>query len=288
MPESTHVSSNAAQIEAWNTTVGRTWVEFQDHLDRQVQPLGLAAMRALAPSAGEHLLDIGCGCGQSTVQLAERVGKDGAVMGVDVSLPMLEVARRRPAPVGAARVVFHHCDAQVDALGTMQFDGAFSRFGVMFFAEPVLAFKNITHALKPGGRLAFVCWRPLQENPWLRVPLEAARPYLPASAAADPDAPGPFAFADAARVRSLLVSAGFSAVTAEPLDMLLGGADLEATLTLNLRMGPLGAALRESPEVLPLVVGPVREALRHHLTDQGVRIGGAWWVMTARKAADHK
>ena len=176
--------SNAAQIQDWNAAVGRTWTQFQEQLERQLDPLGREALRALAPMPGEHILDIGCGCGATTLDLAVRVGPVGSVVGVDISVPMLDVARRRPRPADAGAAEFLQLDAQYDPLGSV-FDAAFSRFGVMFFSDPVAAFKNILTSLKHGGRLAFVCWRRLEENPWVRVPLEAARPFLPDAAPAD-------------------------------------------------------------------------------------------------------
>lgn len=283
MTERVETSPNAAQIEHWNTAAGRTWAQFQEQLDRQIESLGQEALRALAPRPGERILDIGCGCGQTTWDLALRVGHAGSVVGVDISAPMLEVARQRVRPGHASRAEFLQFDAQNGALGSAVFDAAFSRFGVMFFSDPVAAFRNILASLKSGGRLAFVCWRSLEENPWMRIPLEAARPFLPSAATPDPSAPGPFAFAEASRVRSILREAGFASVTTTPFDSLVGGTDVEHTLQLALRLGPLGAALREHPELEPVVVGPVREALRNYLTAAGVRMPSATWIISARK-----
>src|ERR1700722_8312023 len=187
---------NAAQIDYWNAAAGETWSTMHDQLDRQIEPLGLEAMRRLAPQSGEQILDLGCGCGQTTVALAERVGRAGAVLGVDISRPMLEVARSRPLPADATQPAFREGDAQSDDLGASVFDAAFSRFGVMFFSDPAAAFANIRAALKPAGRLGFVCWRSYPENLWMRLPIESAQPLLAPAAPAAPTAPGPFAFAD--------------------------------------------------------------------------------------------
>ena len=162
IPRIPATSSNAAQIEYWNATAGEAWAQFQDTLDRQVEPLGLAAMDALCPREGEHIIDIGCGCGQTSLALAARVRPTGSVVGVDISQPMLDVALRRPRSTDL-EVGFRKLDAQTGELGHGLFDAAFSRFGVMFFGDPVAAFANIHASLKPGGRLAFVCWRPLNE-----------------------------------------------------------------------------------------------------------------------------
>src|SRR5262245_3973744 len=171
-------SSNIAQIEYWNTKAGETWAKFQEALDRQIEGLGLAAMDALKPKEGEHIIDIGCGCGQTSLDLGSRVGAAGSVVGGDISKPMLEVARRRPRPAPDLRVTFRLLDAESDDLGGGCFDAGFSRFGVMFFGDPVVAFTNIRRSLKLSGRLVFVCRRPLNQNPWMRAPLEAALPLF--------------------------------------------------------------------------------------------------------------
>jgi len=273
---------NAAQIDYWNATAGETWSTMHDQLDRQIAPLGLEAMRRLLPQPGEQILDIGCGCGQTTVALAERVGRAGAVMGVDISRPMLEVARERPLPPEAAQPTFREADAQSDDLGESVFDAAFSRFGVMFFSDPVAAFTNIRAALKPSGRLVFVCWRPYPENLWMRIPMEAAQPLLAPAAPADPTAPGPFAFADPERVRSILGQAGFTAVTIERHDTRIGGGDIDQTVALAFRVGPLGRALQETPDRLPEVAKAVKAAITPFDTPRGVLMPAAVWIVQAR------
>jgi SAM-dependent methyltransferase len=193
----------------------------------------LAALQALSPAASEKIVDIGCGCEDTTLDLSVRVGPTGRVVGVDISVPMLETARRRTPPKSPARPEFRRLDAQSGYLGRELFDAAFSRFGVMFFSDPVAAFENIRASLKPGGRLVFVCWRSLAANPWMNEPLEAARPYLPHAPETDQAAPGPFAFADAARVRSILEAAGYRSVTIQPFDARIGGAGLEQSVKLS-------------------------------------------------------
>ena len=276
-------ASNIAQIEYWNTKAkaGETWAKFQEALDRQIQTLGLAAMDTLRPEKGEHIIDIGCGCGQTSLDLGSRVGAAGSVVGVDISKPMLEVALRRPRPAPNLRVTFKQLDAQSDDLGDGCFDAAFSRFGVMFFSDPVAAFTNIRESLKPSGRLVFVCWRPLNQNPWMREPLDAALPLLPPIAPFDPIAPGPFAFADAGRVQSILAEAGFGSVKVSPFDAAIGGANLEQTLQLALNVGPLGAALRENPERAETVADAVRDLLSKYATPNGVLMPAAVWIVSA-------
>jgi SAM-dependent methyltransferase len=281
MSTSDDSSVNAAQIEYWNATAGETWALFQEQLDRQIAPLGLEALRVLAPATGERIIDIGCGCGQTSLDLARRVGRNGHVVGVDISAPMLDVARHRPLSGSALRPQFREVDAQSVDLGHSVFDAAFSRFGVMFFSDPVAALSNIRRSMKPHGRLGFVCWRPLSENTWMLAPLNAALPFLPPPPPADPLAPGPFAFSDAARVRSILLDAGFGLVTIEPFDAMIGSGDIEQTLALTFKVGPLGAALRENPQQKGNVADAVREVLTHYATPAGVLMPAAVWIVLA-------
>jgi len=279
-------SANAAQIDYWNATAGLTWAEMQGQLDRQIEPLGLRAMEGFNPQAGETVLDIGCGCGQTTVALAERVGASGAVTsgavtGIDISRPMLDVARARPTPADAVKPRFIEIDAQTGDLGEGVFDGAFSRFGVMFFADPVAAFANIGRSLKPKGRLTFVCWRPFAENLWMRAPVEAAAPLLPAMAPPDPDAPGPFAFADPVKVWDILAAAGFAAIEIRPFEAMIGGGTLDEAVALALRVGPLGGAMREHPHLAAPVGEVVRRALAPYEAQHGMRMPAAVWIVRA-------
>jgi len=275
---------NDAQIDYWNSTAGETWAKWQHQLDRQIDPLGREALRVLAPRPGEHVLDIGCGCGQTSLELAAAVSPAGSVVGVDISRPMLDVARARLRASPGMPVEFRQADAQAEVLGGRAFDAAFSRFGVMFFSDPVAAFANIRKALKPGGRLAFVCWRALAQNRWMLAPLEAARPFLPPQEPADPEAPGPFAFADDRRLRSILGDAGFSAVKTTPFDTRIGGGDLEDSLQLACRIGPLGSVLRDHPHRLDAVSAAVRASLAPYLTPAGVLMPAAVWIVSADAA----
>ena len=276
---------NAAQVDYWNAIPGQTWARYHEALDRQIAPLGSAALRRLALIPGERVLDVGCGCGHTTLEIAARVGTAGVVTGVDVSAPMLDIARRRPLPAAAGRVEFRQADAQTADLEPSAYDAAYSRFGVMFFSDPVAAFANLRASLKPRGRMSFVCWRPLETNPWLLEPLQAARRYLAPATPTDPDAPGPFAFADDARVRSILSDARFEDIEIHPFDAQIGGATLEETVQLALRVGPLGAALREQPPAAELVADAVRTVLSRYSTPSGVRMPAAVWIVSARTDA---
>jgi SAM-dependent methyltransferase len=269
---------NADQIDFWNGPAGETWVALQERLDRQLDPLGRAALAALAPRGGEHLLDVGCGTGQTTVQLGDAVGQSGRVVGVDVSEPLLAAARGRNR---SAQVSFLHADAQTHAFDH-PFDAIYSRFGVMFFSDPVAAFANLRRALKPGGRLAFVCWRAEAENPVMTVPMAAAARSLPPIAPPpDPHAPGPFAFADGARLARILQAAGFRNLDVSPHDEPIGGNDRQATLELALCLGPLGRFLREHPDLRAGVADAVRDAIEPFIVDGIARLPSATWIVKA-------
>jgi SAM-dependent methyltransferase len=272
-------SANAGQIAYWNDAAGQTWAEMQGPLDRQLEPLGLAGMAALAPKPGERILDIGCGAGATTVELAARVQPGGAVTGFDISRPLLEVARARNAPPGVA---FVEGDVQSAGFEPASFDAAFSRFGVMFFADPVAAFANVHKALKPGGRLVFVCWRTMAENPIMTAPMAAAAKHLPPPEPPAPGAAGPFAFADPERVRGILEAAGFREIGFAPHDEKIGGGDLRTSVGLALRVGPLGGMLRETPDKRDAVVDAIRTALAAHEGPDGVKLDSATWIVSAR------
>lgn len=273
--------ANAQQVAYWNESAGPTWAELQAPLDRQLAPLGRRAMSELDLGPGRRVLDIGCGAGETTLSLAQTGAE---AVGVDISRPLLEIARSRSE--GRADVTFLEADAQTHPFPPGSFDAVFSRFGVMFFADPAAAFANIRRALKPGGRLAFVCWRTPAENPIMSLPMQAALAHVDASPAPpEPGAPGPFAFADPDRVRAILGAAGFENVAITAHDEAIGPGDLETTLSLALRVGPLGALLRENPEKRDAVIAAVRAALAPHDGPDGVKLGSATWIVTAASPA---
>ncbi len=278
---------NAQQIEYWNEVSGARWVELNDVIDAQITSLGEAAMARAAIATGERVLDVGCGCGQTSLQLAERVGDSGAVVGIDISAVMLERAQARAKEAGHSNLEFRNVDAQIEPF-TASFDRLFSRFGVMFFAEPEKAFANLLTALRPGGRLTCVTWRALGENPWMMVPLAAAAKHLPPSGPPpDPTAPGPFAFADSTRVEAILAAAGFEEIAHEAVDQEIlvgGGRTLDQTVEFVMQLGPLGAVLREvDSELRAKVLTDVRTALEPYEHESGVKMSAAVWIVSARR-----
>ena len=286
MPPLTANGPNAEQIRHWNEVAAPRWVASEAMLDAQIAPLGLEAMERARVAAGERVLDVGCGCGQTTLQLAAKVGPRGSVTGIDISTPMLERARARAAERELAQVRFLNADAQTTAVGAAAFDLVFSRFGVMFFSDPRAAFANLRASLAPGGRVAFVCWQDLKLNPWMRVPLLAAAQHITLQPPSGPDAPGPFSFAAPARVRAILEGAGFADVAIDPLELelVVGGAggNLEQAVEIMLELGPMAAAMREAdPALRPRVADAVREALAPFASPAGVKLGSAVWIVRA-------
>ncbi|MEN8185026.1 MAG: class I SAM-dependent methyltransferase [Myxococcota bacterium] len=277
---------NAEQIAYWNEQTGPKWVRLQQRLDEMIGPLGQAGLDRVKPVPGERALDVGCGCGASALEIAERVGAEGSVLGLDISSVMLERAEARAREQGLGQARFLAADAQTHPFQEPRFDLVFSRFGVMFFSDPDAAFRNLHAALAPGGRLGFVCWQAVARNPWMLVPLSAAAPLLELPPPPSPEAPGPFAFADPDRVRRILASAGFEDVALEPLEseISLGGeASLEEAVAFVLDIGPTAAVLRDQPEPREAVTAAVRGALAPFARPDGVRLPCSAWVVTARR-----
>ncbi len=280
------MNDNTVQIDEWNGALGQRWVEEQADIDAIARPFGLAALEQAAPQLGERVIDVGCGCGGTTFELARRVGATGHVLGVDVSRPMLAAAQARLAQWPDAPIAFREGDASVAELPA-DFDLMYSRFGMMFFADPVAALRHLRGALRVGGRLVFVCWRQPRDNPWAVTPLMAARRALGLEPPpADPHAPGPFAFADDERLGSLLTHAGFDDVALRRFDapLRMGATPADATAKM-LRIGPVARLAHEvGPDQRPLVVQAVQAALAPlAAADGSVTLQGSTWVVSASR-----
>lgn len=287
MPESE--GPNAAQIEYWNEVSGPKWVRLSDDIDAQIAPLGREVMDRAGLRPGLRILDVGCGCGLTSIELALRVGESGAVVGLDISGPMLASARTRAAERGIQNIEFVQADAQTHDFGADLYDRIFSRFGVMFFADPIAAFANLRRALAPDGTLHFACWQGIDKNPWMQVPVAAIARHIEIPLPVDPNAPGPFSFADADRLRGILEDAGFEDIRIDALDRdadLGGGKSLDDTVDFIVQMGPAGAAYREaSPEVQRAAARAVRDAVAPYQSDSGIVMSAGIWAVSARPGA---
>ncbi len=269
----------AEQASFWNGPGGQGWLAAYGRIERSLVDINRDVLALAAVQPGERVLDVGCGTGDTTAALAKTAG---SVLGVDISEPLVAAAKAKDI----ANAAFVVADAATQAFEPGSFDLVFSRFGVMFFADPVAAFANLHRALKPSGRLAFVCWRTPQENPWGLVPLQAARPFLPPMPRPGPEDPGQYSFGDRARVERILKEAGFVASRLEPLDRPIWmGSDVAEVVANADRFGPMARAFAETPpEQAAKAKAAIADAVAPHAGPDGVRMPGACWLVSARAA----
>jgi SAM-dependent methyltransferase len=278
---------NAAEIAYWNGPGGQRWLDRQQQQDALLAPIAELLMDRAAATAGESVLDIGCGCGTTSIALARAVAPRGRVLGVDVSAPLLARARQL-APKGLP-IDFALGDAAVFPFEAGGADLLFSRFGVMFFADPTRSFVNIRGGLRGGARVVLACWREPRENSWLLLPLQEAYRHVPRLPEVGPEAPGPFSLASEPRVRRILTDAGFTAVKLEPINLSLDLADgrgLDAAVDTALSIGPASRALDGQPPALRTAAAvSVRAALARYQVGNRVPLPGAIWIVTATNAS---
>lgn len=293
MPGAATTQANARMRQYWDQEAGGNWAAQQELLDAQLEPVNTALLARAALQPGERVLDIGCGCGATTLAAAERIGAEGRVLGIDLSGPMLLRADQRAAAAGlAARVETLRADAQTHSFSsgsTGDWDAALSRFGVMFFDDPSVAFANIASALRPGGRFVFACWQERERNPWIDAAARGALRHLEPPPPPEPGAPGPFSLADPDHTRSLLEGAGFAEVAVEAFDEPIRMADLETASRLWVDVGPVAGMVREQqpgPELLEAVRLAVRDELRRFdsADGSGLVAPAAAWIVAARCA----
>ncbi|MBL7258074.1 class I SAM-dependent methyltransferase [Paractinoplanes lichenicola] len=257
----------------WNGPSGQAWVETQALMDGMYRPLEELLLDAVSARQPASVLDVGCGTGGTTVALAARLGPGSNCVGVDISEPMIEAARTR-----GGTATFLRADVQEHEWPPDSFDAVMSRFGVMFFDDPVRAFGNLRRA---APSLHFVAWRAIEENPFMTAAERAAAPLLPAMPPRRPTGPGQFGLADAAQTRSILASAGWTDITIEPIDITctFPEADLVGYFT---RLGPVGVALRDTDDqTRTQVIDTVRPAFTPYIHGPEVRFTAACWLVQA-------
>ncbi len=279
--------SNEEQLEYWNGEAGERWAQQDEMMARLLQPLAEALIDHADLSACRSAIDVGCGGGSQSLLLAKHLGAGAQVLGVDISGPLLNVARNRSSDdlADVAGLDFLQADASSHSFEPGSFDLLFSRFGVMFFDDPVAAFANLHGAMRSDGRLLFCCWQPLKDNPWVYLSLQAALQHVPPPEPQDPHAPGPFAFADPQRLESVLSDAGFTniAITHHDLTLRWGEAPtLAGNVRALLQIGPVARLLADQDEsVCARVHESVAAVLEPFYDGKTLNLAGATWLVTA-------
>lgn len=269
---------DSEQARMWNGPSGRAWIDLQELLDRTYQPFEDLMVQEVAARSPAAVLDVGCGTGSTTLAVARAAGADSACVGVDISAPMIDVARTR-AEREHSHAKFIAADAQTHPFESGSFDLIVSRFGVMFFEDSVAAFANLRRAVRQGAELRTIAWRSPADNPFMTTAERAAAPLLPKLPRRKPDGPGQFAFADPQRVRSILAESGWSAIDIQPIDVActFPVSDLE---THFIRLGPLGAILQEADDDSRTnVIETVRAAFEPYVHGAEVRFTAACWMI---------
>ena len=279
---------NSDEIEYWNGAAGQIWTDSNRLFDRMFKPLADLAIARAAPMPGERVLDIGCGCGATTLLVAARVAPGGAITALDISTLMLAEVRERakssPVPI---QVI--NADAETHDFAPSSFDVTFSQLGVMFFTNPNTAFANFHRALKPGGRMVFVCWRDPDLNPWLMLPVESVLHLAPEGfELPHADAPAsPFSFAPQEKVEAILADAGFTDVRheAHSIKIRMGEGDLDDCVDLAFKVvSPIRGILSQASDSdATAVVDTVRAALAPYHTGNRIELAGSVWVVSARR-----
>ena len=278
--------ANQEQREFWSDIKGDLWVTLQPRIDTMLATFGDKALDTLNPQSGERILEIGCGTGTTTLALGGRVGTSGEILAADLSRPMLNKAIERANVSAEHPITFVEADAQVHSFPTATFDAVYSRFGVMFFDDPIAAFRNIRKAVRPGGRMAYVCWADRKANPWIRIPAGAAKTCLDLPAPPPDDAPGQFSMENEDRVQQILHDAGWSDIGLERFTVEGSiGSDAADAARFITKMGPMSEpfALADS-DTQNKTLQVIEEALTPYSNDSGVTLGFSTWIVSAMQA----
>ena len=278
---------NKNQKDFWSGKGGDIWVERQNAMDTMLSPLGEAALNKLNFNEEENVLDIGCGCGHTTLNIAKRIGPSGNVTGLDISEPMLKRAKESAVEMSITNTSFKCVDVQIEALGDQIYSAAFSRFGVMFFEDSIAAFKNINKSLISGGYLSFVCWQSPAVNPWQSLFIQEVKKFLDLPSP-PPRSPGPFAFMESEYVSSILEESKFQDITIEGHEAevnMFSGRSLSDSVKDYISINPVVTQmLKESSEnQIAEIVNSGIEAFSPYYSEKGLIFPSATWLVTARK-----
>jgi len=275
--------TDSEQAKLWNGPAAQAWVESQSLLDQILEPMKDLLVQAVVAqkSMPRRVLDVGCGTGSTTLAVARLLGTKGCCVGIDISEPMICAARARLEREGA-RANFICANVQTHTFEPASFDMIISRFGVMFFEDPIQAFANLAHAATEHAEMRFIAWRDPSENPFMTTAERAAAPLLPNLPARRPDAPGQFAFADQGRVHGILAASGWTEIDVRPIDVACALPEGELIRYLT-RFGPVGRALEGVDErVRAQVIEKVRTAFNSFVHGTEVRFTAACWLVSAR------
>jgi SAM-dependent methyltransferase len=282
------LDANAAQRRYWNTVAGPRWVASPGFRERRNQESLALLLARLGLMGGESVLEIGCGTGALTAPVAEAIGEGGRLVAVDISEPMLGAARQRVVERGLRNVTLSHGDAQVFEFEPAAFDLATSRMGVMFFADPAAAFRNIKGALKPGGRLVFACWAPLAENRHWLISYDIALHHLGPPAPPPTHEPGPLAFGDPDYIRGFLAAAGFAEITVDRAHPTIIGGSPEEEARQALLMGPTARLIEEknpAEETRQTIAREIEAAFAAEARSGPIRLSATIFLVAARRPA---
>ena len=278
---------NKNQKDFWSGKGGDIWVERQNAMDTMLSPLGEAALNKLNFNEEENVLDIGCGCGHTTLNIAKRIRPSGNVTGLDISEPMLKRAKESAVEMSITNTSFKCVDVQTEDLGDQIYSAAFSRFGVMFFEDSIAAFKNINKSLISGGYLSFVCWQSPAVNPWQSLFIQEVKKFLDLPSP-PPRSPGPFAFMESEYVSSILEESKFQDITIEGHEAevnMFSGRSLSDSVKDYISINPVVTQmLKESSEnQIAEIVNSGIEAFSPYYSEKGLIFPSATWLVTARK-----
>ena len=275
--------SNNDMREFWNGIGGHKWINYQKILNSSLETFGREAMIVAKATSCDHVLDIGCGCGDTSIEIARKVGPKGKVTGIDVSEVILNQAQEHALTM--TNLNFECVDAQYYDFDPQVCDLAYSRFGVMFFDDPGAALGNIRKALKPGGRMVFVCWQPVKNNQWINLPLDIAAKFLAPPPPSGPEVPGPFSFGETKRITEILEIAGFNSISISPYNAKfnLGKNSIEAADFIS-SIGP-SSYLMDNPDTDEITktnfINDLRQTLALHETRNGIDLNAATWIVSA-------